>query len=153
MNKIFLILLMVITLNLSFAQSILNFNSTECESTIFIGIVKKLCNHKLTAEDFSNESLFFTTDVGISKTEHLSDGIYEFENPNELIKKFYEVFDCVNKKGEFYHYYELINNKIIGYPLHQSFFIDGKDGTYIVNIWNNKNDVYKIDGLNIHKKN
>jgi hypothetical protein len=153
MKKLILIFLITLVTNVNLAQPISNFNSPECESNIFIELVKKLYNHKLTINDFSNQNLFFTTNVGGPDSEPYYNDMYDYENPKDLLKKFYQVFDSINKNGQFYHYYELINNSIIGYPLHQSFFMDDKNGTtYIVHIWNNKDDVHKIDGLNIHKK-
>lgn len=55
--------------------------------------------------------------------------------------------------GGFFNYYEFINNSLYNSPLHQSFLVNNSRHTYRIDIWNNPNNVTKINGLSIVRYN
>ena len=50
-----------------------------------------------------------------------------------------------------FNYYELINCSVYPSPLHQSYLINTATNTYKVDIWKNRDIIFKIDGLSIVK--
>jgi hypothetical protein len=123
----------------------------QCETRDYINIAHKVFNHKLSSSDISTGVLFLTIDT-VDATNINSKSLYiEYDSARDLVINFYKVFDAIKKDGNFFNYYEFINYSVYPSPLHQSFLINSDIITYKIDIWNNKDDISKIDGLTIQK--
>ncbi len=123
----------------------------QCKTRIHIDLAKKVFNGQLTKSDFSKDNLFITIDT-INSTDFNGFVVYsEQKDPEEIIKMFYNVMNNINLEGSFFNYYELIDCVFYPSPLHQSYLVNNAEVTFKVDIWNNKDDIAKIDGLTIQK--
>jgi len=122
----------------------------QCETRIYIELAQKVFNRHLKSSDFSNETLFITIDTaGFNNIDAI---LYaEQKNPEDIILMFYKTMDSIKIESTFFNYYELINCGIYPSPLHQSFLVNNFEVTFKIDIWNNKDDITKIDGLTIQK--
>jgi hypothetical protein len=143
MKKLILIfILAVITTFSTFGQ---------CETRKYISIAQKVFDHRLSSSDFSNEILFLTIDTIDASNPNQNSEYREYTSSKIVLKEFYQIFDLLKKEGSFFNYYELINYSVYPSPLHQSFLVNTKTDTYKIDIWNNKDNIFKIDGLTIQK--
>ena len=123
----------------------------QCETRKYISIAKKVFDHKLSSSDLSNENLFLTIDTVDALNPNQNSEYKEYTSSKNMIAEFYYTFDFLKKTGNFFNYYELINYSVYPSPLHQSFLMNTKTDTYKIDIWNNKENIFKIDGLTIQK--
>jgi hypothetical protein len=143
MKKLILIfILAVITTFSTFGQ---------CETRKYISSAQKIFDHKLSSSDFSNEILFLTIDTIDASNPNQNSEYREYTSSKIVLKDFYQIFDLLKKEGSFFNYYEFINYSLYPSPLHQSFLVNTKTDTYKIDIWNNKDNIFKIDGLTIQK--
>ena len=122
----------------------------QCESRKYISTAQKVFDHKLSSSDLSNGVLFLTIDTIDASTPGNSE-YREYTSSKNMIAEFYHTFDFIKKEGNFFNYYEFINYSVYPSPLHQSFLMNNKTDTYKIDIWNNKENIFKIDGLTIQK--
>ena len=123
----------------------------QCETRKYISSAQKIFDHKLSSSDFSNEILFLTIDTIDASNPNQNSEYREYTSSKIVLKDFYQIFDLLKKEGSFFNYYEFINYSLYPSPLHQSFLVNTKTDTYKIDIWNNKDNIFKIDGLTIQK--
>jgi hypothetical protein len=123
----------------------------QCETRKYISISQKIFDHTLSSSDFSNEILFLTVDTVDALNPNQNSEYKEYTSSKTILKDFYQIFDFLKKEGSFFNYYEFINYSVYPSPLHQSFLMNIRTDTYKIDIWNNKDNVFKIDGLTIQK--
>lgn len=123
----------------------------QCETRKYISIAKKVFDHKLSSSDLSNEILFLTIDTIDASNPTQNSEYREYTSSKIVLKDFYQIFDLLKKEGSFFNYYEFINYSLYPSPLHQGFLVNTKTETYKIDIWNNKDNIFKIDGLTIQK--
>lgn len=123
----------------------------QCETRKYISIAQKVFDHRLSSSDFSNGVLFLTIDTLDASNPNQNSEYREYTSSKIVLKDFYQIFDLLKKEGSFFNYYEFINYSVYPSPLHQSFLVNTKTDTYKIDIWNNKDNIFKIDGLTIQK--
>jgi hypothetical protein len=123
----------------------------QCETRKYISIAQKVFEHQLSSSDFSNEVLFLTIDTIDALNPNQNSEYREYTSSKIVLKEFYQIFDLLKKEGSFFNYYEFINYSVYPSPLHQSFLVNTRTDTYKIDIWNNKDNISKIDGLTIQK--
>lgn len=123
----------------------------QCETRKYISIAQKVFDHQLSSSDFSNEVLFLTVDTIDALNPNQNSEYKEYTSSKIILKEFYQIFDLLKKEGSFFNYYEFINYSVYPSPLHQSFLVNTRTDTYKIDIWNNKDNISKIDGLTIQK--
>lgn len=143
MKKIIFTLIVIV----AFAQITI----AQCETHFYLNIAQSVFNHQIKPSDFPNGRLFLTIDTVDASNPNVKSECIDYYKPADLIKKFYKVFNHIKIEGSFYNYYEFINFSVFPSPLHQSFLINTVNNTFMIDIWNNKDDVLKIDGLTIVK--
>jgi hypothetical protein len=122
----------------------------QCLTRTYVNIADDVFSGNLKTSDFAG-NLFITVDTVNSASLQVTSEFYEFTNPDELIKTFNHVMASIKVDGGFFNYYEHFNNSLYNSPLHQSFLVNSANCTYRIDIWNNPNDVTKIEGLTIIK--
>lgn len=143
MKKVFLTIILVVNFTMIFYS--------QCKTQTYILLAESVFNKQIREFDFSKETLFLTIDT-INSSDFFADRTYvEYTDSKKLIKHFYETIGQIKVEGDFFNYYELINNPVYPSPLHQSYLINTATNTYKVDIWNNHNNIFKIDGLTIVK--
>lgn len=127
--------------------------TAQCLTHKYVSIADKVFSGNLTSADFMPSDLtgeFFLTIDTTKDGDFATPASYTtFKNPSELIKSYKEFMSSIKVEGDYFNYYEMINNSLFNSPLHQSFLINDENSTYLVDIWNNPNDVTKIQGLTI----
>lgn len=141
--KILLIIVLGLFNLISFAQ---------CETRNYIDIANKVFTGNLKNSDFEGD-LFFTIDTVNSERVEVPSSYTEFSDPLKLIESFNQTMKSIGIIGGFFNYYEFINNSLFNSPLHQSFLVNNSRHTYRIDIWNNPNNVTKINGLSIVRYN
>ncbi|MSP70075.1 MAG: hypothetical protein EXR20_07370 [Bacteroidetes bacterium] len=75
----------------------------------------------------------------------------EYNSPTPVINAFANFIKSKKFDGTFFNYYEVFDIYLYKSPLHQSFLVNDANSTYKIDIWNNAQDITKIDGLNVLK--
>jgi hypothetical protein len=125
---------------------------SQCLTRKHINIANKVFEDKLKSNDFEG-NLFLTIDTVNAGSLSVPSEYSEFSESSELTKSFYKAMNSINVVGRFFNYYESFNNRLYNSPLHQSFLVNNSKNTYLVDIWNNPNNITKIEGLTIRKLN
>jgi len=122
--------------------------SAQCLTRNYVGIANTVFSGNLKTSDFSG-NLFITIDTVNSESLKVASEYKEFSDPVELIKTFNTTMQSIGIDGDFFNYYEHYNNSFYNSPLHQSFLVNTFNDTYRIDIWNNPEDISKIEGLTI----
>ena len=125
--------------------------NAQCETHKYVYIADKVANLTLKASDFSDGHRFFTIDTVDASDFNVASDYRVYTNSDSLIKDFSSIFKIKKWEGSYFNYYELIDNSFFQSDLHISFLINDKDNTFKIDIWNNVEDIFKIDGLTILK--
>ena len=115
--------------------------------------VQKLFNLELSAADFRKGKVFLTLDTINAQDPNIPSNYIQTYNPDTLVKCFKGFMKSIKIDGNYYHYYELFNSPFYESPLHLSYFINTDVATYHVEIWTDKDDTEKIEGLTVSKMN
>jgi hypothetical protein len=124
----------------------------QCLTRTYVNIADDVFSGNLKTSDFAG-NLFITVDTVNSELATVPSEYYEFSDPSDLIETFNKVMASIEIDSTFFNYYESFNNSLYNSPLHQSFLVNSSKYTYLIDIWNNSNDVTKIEGLTIVKLN
>jgi hypothetical protein len=122
----------------------------QCLTRTYANIANNVFSGNLKTSDFAG-NLFITVDTVNSASTTVPSEYYEFTDPSDLIKTFNQAMASIEIDSTFFNYYEHFNNSLYNSPLHQSFLVNSANYTYRIDIWNNPNDVTKIEGLTIVK--
>lgn len=127
--------------------------NAQCVTHKYVGLANKVFTGNLTTDDFKPAALTGNLFLTIDTTQ---DGDYStpasyitFTNANELINYFSSFMKSIKVEGNYFNYYEMVNNSLFNSPLHQSFLVNSANNTYLIDIWNNPNDITKIQGLTV----
>lgn len=142
MKKILLILI---------ATAFISKANAQCETREYVGIANKVFSLDLNKEDFSSSSLFLTMDTVNGHNKNAPSSYSEYDSPEPVIESFTNFIKSKKFEGTFFNYYELFDNYLYKSPLHQSFLVNDETSTYKIDIWNNAQDITKIDGLTVSK--
>jgi len=133
------------------ALTVLTTNA-QCLTREYISIANKVFTGNLKDSDFAG-TLFVTIDTTNSESLAVASNYFECKTPAEAIKIFTRTMASIKVDGNFFNYYEQINNSFYRVRLHQSFLMNTANYTYKVDIWNNAQDITKIEGLTIMRYN
>jgi hypothetical protein len=125
---------------------------SQCLTSKHINIANKVFEGKLKANDFDG-NLFITIDTVNAESPNVPSLYFEFDKSSELIEIFNQTMVSINVDGSFFNYYEMFNNSLYNSPLHLRFLVNNSKYTYVIDIWNNPNNITKIEGLTIRKSN
>lgn len=142
-TKIFLAAILSLSVLTSTAQCLTR-NHVDIANTVFSGNLKPA--------DFAG-NVFITIDTVNSERVETASEYTEFSEPAQLIKSFNSAMKSIGIEGNYFNYYEHFNNSLYNSPLHQSFLVNNSKYTYRIDIWNNPEDVTKIEGLTIVRYN
>jgi hypothetical protein len=142
MKKILLILI---------ATAFIGKANAQCATREYIDIANKVFKLELNKDDFSSSGLFVTMDTINGHDKNAPSAYTEYSSPEPVIEAFAAFIKSKQFDGNFFNYYELFDNFLYKSPLHQSFLVNDSTNTYKIDIWNNAQDITKIDGLTISK--
>lgn len=140
---------LIFTIVLSLVTS---FTNAQCFTRQYINIAEKVFSEQLTDSDFTG-NLFITIDTANSIDLRVPSLYFECAEASELITIFKNTMSKIKVDGNFFNYYEHFNNTLYNAPLHQSYLINDSSYTYKIDIWNNPEDVTKIEGLTLIRLN
>ncbi len=127
-------------------------SSAQCLTRTYINLANKVFTGNLESKDFEG-NLFLTIDTVNAESPNVPSLYFEFDKSSELIEIFNQSMISINVDGSFFNYYEMFNNSLYNSPLHLSFLVNNSKYTYVIDIWNNPNNITKIEGLTICKSN
>ena len=122
--------------------------TAQCLTRNYVSIANTVFSGKLETSDFAG-NLFITIDTVNSETVAVPSEYTEFSDPAQLIKTFNQAMASIKIDGNYFNYYEHYSNSLYNSPLHQSFLVNNDNYTYRIDIWNNPEDITKIEGLTI----
>lgn len=125
---------------------------SQCLTSKYINIANKVFEGNLKSNDFDG-NLFLTIDTVNAESPNVPSVYFECDKSSELIEIFNQAMISIKVEGIFFNYYEMFNNSLYNSPLHQGYLVNNSKQTYKIDIWNNTNNITKIEGLSIIKLN
>ena len=116
--------------------------------------VEKIYNLEINDSDFKKGTVFLTLDTIDAMNLNIPSNFIEVECPDTIIQCFKGFMKSIKPEGSYYHYRELINSPFYQSALILCFFVNTADATYAFQVWTDKDNTDKIEGLTVakHKK-
>jgi hypothetical protein len=113
--------------------------------------VKKIFNLQINDSDFKKGTVFLTLDTTNAEDLFAPSNFIEVNCPDTIIQCFNGFMQSICPDGTYYHYRELINSPFYQSALILGFFVNTADATYVFQIWTDKDNTDKIEGLTVAK--